>query len=298
MRLFRREANVSAMRCPVCGAVHEERPLKCPTTGLAIPATLEALLTLRRLGPVEVLRVGLAVCDRWRTYGVSLADVRPRSIVMGYDGDIGFSTARAGGNDSESLGLRTLGGVLHRCLDGSRLDVAPVAAFLEGLSTVSDVSLGRVRVDFQRHLDALTEGDGVSWSDDDVNPPDGMPTVAMNAPDVTPLGPEDRARGGIGPADAPTADPYADTYVRPRSEILPDGRTDPTVTLSSIKVRDDSMPSVRAGVPGPGADPLPSEVRPRPSPPPAQGRSTGQVLLVAGAVAAVAVVAAAVMLGM
>ena len=206
---------------------------------------------------------------------------------MGYDGEIGFSTARPGGGDSESLGLRTLGGVLHRCLDVSRLDAAPVAAFFEGLSTISDLSLGRARVDFQRHLDALTAGsDGVIWTDDDANPPDGMPTVAMTAV------------GGIGPADGPTADPYADTYVRPRAEIIPDGRTDPTVTLSSIKVRDDSMPSVRAGVPGPGADPLPSEVRPRPQRPAAQpGRSGGQVLLVAGAVAAVAVVAAAVAFG-
>ena len=281
------------MRCPLCSAAHESRPLKCPATGLVVPATVENILTVRRLSPREVLTIGMLICDRWRDEGFALSDVRPRQITLDYDGVIGFVGEPGNRDDSEYVALRSLGGVLARCLDPDAPRSGSVASLLEGLAAAPpDISVALVRADFQQQLSSTPATDpleAATWSDEEA----AAPTVGIPAVDAD----ANSSKGTVlGPTDA-TADPYADTYVRPRADLIPDSATDPTVNLSSVKIRDDSMASIRAGIPGPASDPLPTEVRVRPVEVPMRRRQPVVMLALAGAVVAVAVALAVVWIG-
>ncbi|MEM7676399.1 MAG: hypothetical protein AAF449_10390, partial [Myxococcota bacterium] len=58
---------------------------------IPVPAPLEAILGARRMASREVLHLGLVVCDHWRKYGVALSDIRPRNLMLGYDGEVVFA---------------------------------------------------------------------------------------------------------------------------------------------------------------------------------------------------------------
>ena len=96
---------------------------------------------------------------------------------------------------------------------------------------------------------------------------DSAPTVGMQRSDGsqdTVLSADPGAE--ISPTHLPPADPYADTHIRDRSELFGDAPTNPTLHAATSTVLDDPNPSsVNLGMPGPAAEPLPTEVRPRPA---------------------------------
>ena len=226
------------MQCPACLEEHPSRPSECPRTGLVVPTSLEGILGVRRLSAHEVLRLGLLVCDRWRRQGVDLADIRSRHLRVDYDGALVFGGITSAGKEPDYVGLRALGGVMARCLDRNDPAAAQLAGFLEDLAGASqDVSVTLVRAEIHQRLAGATDEDPLeahTWADD--NPPvpsDGDPTEgieAVVAPVVDPTGPTVMPVS-INPTGENPADPYADTYIRTRSELFPDMATDPTALL-------------------------------------------------------------------
>lgn len=254
------------MRCPVCGKEYEHRSEQCTTTGIPVPASLTAVLGVRRLSPREVLRLGLQVCDHWRRAGVSLADIRPHQLHLDYDGMVVFNAPPTGMREPEHVGLQALGGLLARALDRTVPDSTNVAPFLEELAgTGPDGSLALARAEIHQRLAGATDQDPLeahTWADElsEAEPTVGMAAVTIpadgSAPTHVPSG------GPPAVSDRPETDPYADTYIRPRSELFPDLPTDPTLDASEIPVMNqDSMPSILADIPGPAAEPMPTEIR-------------------------------------
>ena len=287
------------MRCPVCSADHEANVAVCPITSVPIPATLEAVLGVRRLAPTEVLRLGLLVCDRWRHQGVALADIRPRNVFLGLDGAIAFATDGVADGEPEYVGLRALGGVLARSLDRTDPGANAVAGFLQELAgTPPKTRLALVRAEIHQRLAGGTDEDPLdahTWADDAPSGPSDLDATVGMVP-VAPAQIAESAVPAVDPShppdpsstDTPSVDPYGDTYIRPRSEILPDMATDPTLHVSALTL-DNSMPSVAAQIPGPAAEPLPTEVRPRPAEIQTTSASRSPMLLAVAAIAVAAV---------
>ena len=294
------------MQCPVCSEVHEDQPSVCPRTGVAVPATLDTILGHRRLSSLEVLRLGMMVCDHWRRTGVRLGDIRPQALELDYGGTPKFPTSK-GAPEPEYVGVRALGGVLARCLDREDPSAAELMPFFEemaGAPTSTQVMIVRAEI---HQLMAGGSGDPLEANTlaDLPSPFDRTqaPTVtaavdpdvsigAAPADDVKPL----TVNRALTPPQG-GADPYADTYIRPRSDLLPDASTDPTLSVSSMSV-DDSLPSIRMGIPGPAAEPVPTVVRPRVRPePPASPRPVWTYALVLFGLAFVIVAGAVIFSG-
>lgn len=266
------------MQCPVCSAVHEDQPRVCPRTDVPVPATLETILGHRRLSGLEVLRLGMMVCDHWRRTGVRLGDIRPQALELDYGWVPKFPTSK-GAPEPEYVGVRALGGVLARCLDREDPASAELMPFFEemaGAPTSTQVMIVRAEI---HQLLSGGSGDPLEANTvaDMPSPFDRAlaPTVASSVdPEVSiAAAPADDAQPltvnrSLTPLQN-SADPYADTYIRPRSDLLPDASTDPTLNVSSMSL-DDSLPSIRMGIPGPAAEPVPTVVRPhvRPEPRP------------------------------
>jgi len=271
--------------CPVCSTVHPGGPNRCPQLDIPVPALLEVVLGARRLSAKEVLKLGLVVCNYWRKHDVVLSDIRPRNLMLGYDGAVIF--AHRGGEPPEDVhvGLRALGGVLARCLDRTDPDAVPVGQFLlELAATPPQTPLTLVRAELMRRLDGRAAGDMLDERTltEDVTS-ESLPVSAVPTPQPEDLTAPTHAPVSLSP---PThaADPYADTYIRRREDLLPDASAAPTVQVLA-KTINEAMPSVVAPMPGPAAEVLPTEVRLRPveAPPP---RRSPWVAVAMGAVGA------------
>ncbi|MEM7676391.1 MAG: hypothetical protein AAF449_10350, partial [Myxococcota bacterium] len=187
--------------------------------------------------------------------------------------------------ESDYVGLRALGGVLARCLDRTDADAASVGQFVQELAGIPpQTPIALVRAELTRRLEGRPVDDIL---DERTLTEDVLPERLLSRPLPTPE-PEDltaptQAPVSLTPASGP-ADPYADTSLRHREELIPDDSAAPTVQVLA-KTINEAMPSTSMPMPGPGAEVLPTEVRSRPGD--AHARRSSWVPVLVGAAGAV-----------
>ncbi len=230
---------------------------------------MELVLATRRLDLEEVLRLGLCVCDHWRRHGVALSDIRPHQLLLGLGGDVRFGPRTDQTTEPEINGVRALGGLLARALDRTAPGADRSSDYLSGLAGAApNVGLAQVRAEVERRLAALGRPDDLVDGD---APTVGLELTMPSSLDHT--SPTELAvssgpavarsasrRFSLGPATS-DSDPYADTYIRPRSELVPDQGQEGGTEDTGFAWHDESMKAVAAGVPGPAAEPVPTGVQ-------------------------------------